>query len=377
MAGDGIESLGLALEHAEIEGQSEGQDLGGGELQVLAPESGDCGVGPADPAGGDLPGPMAEHDQYVELLPAGVPIGGYFGVTGQVEYQQLRRIEASLQVYQRKTLETVIGMGLELAEARAVLGDGGFTDWAEVAMGIKKSTAYNFLATARRFVNSPFIPSLGKTALEVVYVVAQDSVQQAAVEEVVQRIENGERLDAVAAREIVARHSGRPLGRKAPKASSAPQLPELDSPPQAEEGAGAGDPQPDPEPGTEVPLQLSEGGGKGGELQLEQARSASEMPGMTGPTASDLSLRLITEDGRVIRPKGKTEGARRAWTLMVLAAAMALGDLTEIGPAVDALEPEGTRFLVQALGLITAEVRAALDRRVNTSCAESLEGRLI
>ena len=88
-------------------------------------------------------------------------------------------------------------------------GDGGFEGWVERRLKMSRQTAYNLLNVHKQFGGQcvQILDTLPRSAL---YLIAPDSVPEAARSEVIERAEAGEKLSHSQVKEIVAGHKPKP-----------------------------------------------------------------------------------------------------------------------------------------------------------------------
>jgi len=88
--------------------------------------------------------------------------------------------------------------------------DGGFEGWVERRLKMSRRTAYNLLDVHKRFGHQS-VQILHTLPRSVLYLIAPDSVPEAARTEVIERAQAGENLSHVQVKEIVAGHKSKPL----------------------------------------------------------------------------------------------------------------------------------------------------------------------
>jgi hypothetical protein len=89
-------------------------------------------------------------------------------------------------------------------------GDGGFEGWVERRLKMSRRTAYNLLDVHKRFGDQS-VQILHTLPRSVLYLIAPDSVPEAARTEVIERAEAGEKLSHAQVKEIVTGHKNPPL----------------------------------------------------------------------------------------------------------------------------------------------------------------------
>lgn len=118
---------------------------------------------------------------------------------------QLNQLAEEICGLLKRTSENVLEVGKKLIEAKDLLPHGEFVEWAVKETGLSASTARRFMRVAERFG--------GKTAImtvlppTVLYLLAAPSTTDAAVDEVVERAAQGERLTVEEVSEIVGDHN--------------------------------------------------------------------------------------------------------------------------------------------------------------------------
>jgi hypothetical protein len=88
-------------------------------------------------------------------------------------------------------------------------GDGGFEGWVERRLKMSRRTAYNLLDVHKRFGHQS-VQNLHTLPRSVLYLIAPDSVPEAARTEVMERAQNGEKLSQARVKEIITGHKRKP-----------------------------------------------------------------------------------------------------------------------------------------------------------------------
>jgi hypothetical protein len=108
-------------------------------------------------------------------------------------------------------IESVLGTAIMrvaalVAEAHEIHryqhGDGGFEGWVERRLKMSRRTAYNLLDVHKRFGHQS-VQILHTLPRSVLYLIAPDSVPEAACTEVMERTQNGEKLSHAQVKEII------------------------------------------------------------------------------------------------------------------------------------------------------------------------------
>jgi len=103
-------------------------------------------------------------------------------------------------------------------------GDGGFEGWVERRLKMSRRTAYNLLDVHKRFGDQS-VQILHSLPRSVLYLIAPDSVAEAARTEVIERAQAGERLSHAQVKEIITGHKPKSpppnKNRKPPKQAQA------------------------------------------------------------------------------------------------------------------------------------------------------------
>jgi hypothetical protein len=88
-------------------------------------------------------------------------------------------------------------------------GDGGFEGWVERRLKMSRRTAYNLFDVHKRFGHQS-VQILHTLPRSILYLIAPDSVPEAAVTEVMERVQNGEKLSHGHVKEIITGHKRKP-----------------------------------------------------------------------------------------------------------------------------------------------------------------------
>jgi hypothetical protein len=114
-------------------------------------------------------------------------------------------------------MHNAVQIGEKLIDVRARLQEeeASFSGWVAAELGWSRSQAYNFIRVAERFGDRPNFAQLD-IATSALYLLAQPSTPEPAVEEALARAEAGERVTYTEAKAIVAQH-------KAPEAEPEPE----------------------------------------------------------------------------------------------------------------------------------------------------------
>jgi hypothetical protein len=88
-------------------------------------------------------------------------------------------------------------------------GDGGFEGWVERRLKMSRRTAYNLLDVHKRFGDQS-VQILHTLPRSVLYLIAPDSVPEAARTEVMERAQNGGKLSHAQVKEIITGHKRKP-----------------------------------------------------------------------------------------------------------------------------------------------------------------------
>lgn len=105
---------------------------------------------------------------------------------------------------ERRASEAIIEAGRHLLAVQEMMPHGAWLDWLSVEFKMSKSTAYNMIGIAKRFDGK--LPTVGNLAPSVLYLLAGDSVPEAAREEVIQRAAAGETVTKAAAKAVIEEH---------------------------------------------------------------------------------------------------------------------------------------------------------------------------
>lgn len=152
----------------------------------------------------DLP---SVHETAVELVqaPGAQEIETLYGVQDALALRSLQDAKARIRGFQRKGLELIIAIGAELVQVQQVIGERVY-EWASVEVGIGKSSVHNYMAVAQRFKDPSKIPTVGMLPMRTVYALATHMVPDAAIEEVISRIEAGEKPRLSEVKKVISRH---------------------------------------------------------------------------------------------------------------------------------------------------------------------------
>lgn len=123
----------------------------------------------------------------------------------------------------RTTAENIVRIGEKLVEVRGRLPSGQFNDWIEYEFSWSRRSAYNFINVYERFGGERANFAQLNIATSALYQLAAPSTPAEAVNEIMDRAEEGERIDMATTKEVVTRH-------KSEKASKAAELPAPPSP---------------------------------------------------------------------------------------------------------------------------------------------------
>lgn len=114
---------------------------------------------------------------------------------------ELRVIAARVRDQHRWHIEAVVEIGKDLARAKEILGHGNFLPWLHAEFRWSERTARNYVMAAEHFG--------GKTAkiadldLGAVYVLSSKSTPEPIRQEVIQRMESGERFETAQVKTLV------------------------------------------------------------------------------------------------------------------------------------------------------------------------------
>jgi hypothetical protein len=110
----------------------------------------------------------------------------------QTPTQRLAEIAAEIRSCYRRTSHEVVTIGQRFIEAKLLLPHGQFIPWIGAEFGITERTAENFMNVARRFFGkTEIVSALPPTVL---YSLAAPSTPDGAIDEVLNRIQQGEQL---------------------------------------------------------------------------------------------------------------------------------------------------------------------------------------
>lgn len=113
----------------------------------------------------------------------------------------------TIERVRKTTAEGVMKLGAELSAAQQKLsnhGDGTFGKWCQQRCGISRVTANKAINVYKAFDCKPSLQSFDPTAL---YLLSSPSCPEEATTEAVERAEQGERITAKLARDIIKSHS--------------------------------------------------------------------------------------------------------------------------------------------------------------------------
>ena len=102
----------------------------------------------------------------------------------------------AIRVLGRQTVANVIEIGRRLTEAKALAGHGGWLPWLEREFGWTDKTAERFMSIASKSdkLSNLDVPISG------LYLLAAPSTPDSATEEIIDRVEFGEKLTVAAVR---------------------------------------------------------------------------------------------------------------------------------------------------------------------------------
>lgn len=104
----------------------------------------------------------------------------------------------------KRSAQDIIEIGQKLTEVKARLGHGNFGAWLEAEFEWSESAAQKLMSVAHKFKNVNFTDlSIAPSAL---YMLAAPSTPDEAVDEAMQRAQNGERITYNAAKEIMSQY---------------------------------------------------------------------------------------------------------------------------------------------------------------------------
>lgn len=104
----------------------------------------------------------------------------------------------------KRSAQDIIEIGQKLTEVKARLGHGNFGRWLEAEFAWTQQTAQRFMHVGERFkFNNLLDLNFAPSAL---YLLSAPSTPDEALEEALERAENGERITHSAAKEIIAEH---------------------------------------------------------------------------------------------------------------------------------------------------------------------------
>jgi hypothetical protein len=134
--------------------------------------------------------------------------------------ERVRTAAESIRQRVKRTLEDIIGVGLDLLTVKASLDHGQFGPWLQAEFGWSRRSAENFISVAEVFhPKSEIIANL--TILPTAaYLLAAPSVPDEARQVAIERAEGGEKITTVVAKEIVAEAKKKTRPRRPKKVST-------------------------------------------------------------------------------------------------------------------------------------------------------------
>lgn len=128
-----------------------------------------------------------------------IDIGFDYSVIDADGRDDVKEAAVRIRLRMSRTVEDIIEIGRDLIAVKKSIGHGNFLRWIETEFGMGISTAQNFVNAAIKFADK--IPTVGNLPASVLYALAAPSTEEAVVEEVLERANNGEKVtkDDVAA----------------------------------------------------------------------------------------------------------------------------------------------------------------------------------
>ena len=117
----------------------------------------------------------------------------------------------------KRTLEDIIGIGLDLLNVKASLDHGQFGPWLQAEFGWSMRSAENFISVGVAFHPKSAIIANLTILPTAAYLLAAPSVPEKARREAIDRAEAGEKITTVVAKEIVAEAKKEALQKKPKK----------------------------------------------------------------------------------------------------------------------------------------------------------------
>lgn len=143
---------------------------------------------------------MAQHTTNLEVVQK--PLFDYAALDTETRIVvQLRTDE--IKTLMRRTAQDIIDIGTKLMDVKQRLGHGGFGSWLKAEFGWHWNTAGNYMRVADKFTNFVNLDAIAPSAL---YLLSAPSTPEDAVNEALERAENGETITHSTAKAIVNEH---------------------------------------------------------------------------------------------------------------------------------------------------------------------------
>lgn len=125
-------------------------------------------------------------------MSAVIEVGFDYAVIDADGRDDVKEAAVRIRLRMSRTVEDIIEIGRDLTNVKKAIGHGHFLRWIEAEFGMSDSTAQNFINVAKRFGDK--FPTVGNIAPAVLYALAAPSTDDAVVDEVVERVEAGEKV---------------------------------------------------------------------------------------------------------------------------------------------------------------------------------------
>lgn len=121
---------------------------------------------------------------------------------------------AEIKVLVKRSAEDLVEIGRMVTEVKAHLGHGNFSAWREAEFRWSERTTQNLMAIYEKFKSANFADM--HIATSAMYVLAAPSTPEDALQEAIERAENGERITHSLAKEIVMQYKSPSVEADAP-----------------------------------------------------------------------------------------------------------------------------------------------------------------
>lgn len=128
----------------------------------------------------------------------------YVGLDSEVRSFVEQRTYA-IKSLMRRTAEDIIDIGLKLIEIKEILGHGKFNEWLKAEIDCGEWTARKFMEVSRKFKSVNFTDL--EIAPSALYLLASKKTPDSAVDEILNRARQKERITHSTAKAILARHA--------------------------------------------------------------------------------------------------------------------------------------------------------------------------